>query len=55
MKLQKILNKVKKVIQISYPDYDIVIKRLHLYYDMRLVTFLLCSVIDNDIISNDTM
>ena len=21
------------------PDYDIVIKRLHLYYDMKLVTF----------------
>ena len=23
----------------SNPDYDIVIKRLHLYYDMKLVTF----------------
>ena len=39
MKLQEILKEVKKVIQISNPDYDIVIKRLHLYYDMKLVTF----------------
>ena len=38
-KLQKILNEVKKAIQISNPDYDIMIKRLHLYYDMKLVTF----------------
>ena len=27
-----------KAIQISNPDYDIVIKRLHLYYDMKLVS-----------------
>ena len=39
MKLQKILNEVKKAIQISNPNYDIIIKRLHLYYDMKLVTF----------------
>ena len=39
MKLQKILKEVKKAIQISNPDYDIVIKRLHLYYDMKFVTF----------------
>ena len=39
MKLQEILNKVKKAIQITNPDYDIVIKRLHLYYDMKLVMF----------------
>ena len=38
-KLQEILDKVKKAIQISNPDYDIVIKRLHLYYDTKLVTF----------------
>ena len=25
--------------QTTRPDYDIVIKRLHLYYDMKLVTF----------------
>ena len=38
-KLQEILSKFKKVIQIANPDYDIVIKRLHLYYNMKLVTF----------------
>ena len=38
-KLQEILDEVKKAIQISNPDYDVVIKRLHLYYDMKLVTF----------------
>ena len=38
-KLQIILNAVKNVIQTTNPDYDIVIKRLHLYYDMKLVTF----------------
>ena len=38
-KLQEILGKVKKAIQTRNPDYDIVIKRLHLYYDMKLVTF----------------
>ena len=39
IKLQEILGKVKKAIQITNPEYDIVIKRLHLYYDMKLVTF----------------
>ena len=39
MKLKKILNKIKKNIQITNPDCDIVLKRLHLYYDMNLVTF----------------
>ena len=39
MKLQEILNEVKKAIQITNPDYNIVIQRLHLYYDMKLVTF----------------
>ena len=34
MKLQEILDKVKKAIQISNPDYSVVIKRLHLYFDM---------------------
>ena len=38
-KLQEILSKVKKAIQITNPDYDIVMQRLHLYYDMKLVTF----------------
>ena len=39
IKLQKILNEVKMAIQISKPDYNIILKRLHLYYDMKLVTF----------------
>ena len=39
MKLQEILNKVKKAIQITNPDYDIILKRLHLYYDTKLVAF----------------
>ena len=38
-KLQEILGKVQKAIQITNPDYDIVIQRLHLYYDMKLITF----------------
>ena len=38
-KLQEILGKVKKAIQITNQDYEIVIKRLHLYDDMKLFTF----------------
>ena len=38
-KLQEILDKVRKAIQITNPDCDTIIKRLHLYYDMTLVTF----------------
>ena len=38
-KLQEILNSVKETLTKSNPDYNIVIKRLHLYYDMNLVTF----------------
>ena len=38
-KLQEILNSVKETLTKSNPDYDIVIKRLYLYYDMKLVTF----------------
>ena len=34
-KLQEILNEFKKAIQISNPDYGKVIKRLHMYYDMK--------------------
>ena len=40
-KLQEILGEVKKAIQITSPDYDMVIKRLHLYYDMKLVAFVI--------------
>ena len=39
LKLQEILNSVKETLTKTNPDYDIVIKRLHLYYDMKLVTF----------------
>ena len=38
-KLQEILKEVKKTLQITNPDYDLVIDRLHLYYDMPLITF----------------
>ena len=34
-KLQEILGKVKMAIQITNPDYDIGIKRLPIYYDMK--------------------
>ena len=39
MKLKEILIEVKKAIQITNTDYDIVIEKLHLYYDMKLITF----------------
>ena len=38
-KLQEILIEVKKTLQITNPDYDLVIDRLHLFYDMPLITF----------------
>ena len=34
VKLQEILSEVKKTLQITNPDYDLVLDRLHLYYDM---------------------
>ena len=39
LKLQEILDSVKETLIKTNPDYDIVIKRLHLYYDMKLITF----------------
>ena len=39
LKLQETLALVKETLTKTNPDYDIVIKRLHLYYDMTLVTF----------------
>ena len=39
IKLREILNEVKKTLQVTNPNYDLVIDRLHLYYDMQLVTF----------------
>ena len=38
-KLQGILAEVKKSLQPTNPDYTLVLDRLHLYYDMQLVTF----------------
>ena len=38
-KLQHILAEVKKSLHHTNPDYTIVLDRLHLYYDMQLVTF----------------
>ena len=39
LKLQEILTSVKEMLIKTNPDYDIIIKRLHLYYDIKLVTF----------------
>ena len=38
-KLQKMLSEVKKSLHTTNPDYNLVLDRLHLYYDMQLVTF----------------
>ena len=38
-KLRGILNDVKMSIRKTNPDYDLVIDRLHLYYNMQLVMF----------------
>ena len=38
-KLQNILAEVKKSLQHANPDYALVLEKLHLYYDMQLVTF----------------
>ena len=37
-KLREILSEVKIAIRKTNPDYDLVINKLHLYYDMKLVT-----------------
>ena len=38
-KLREILNDIKTAIRKTNPDYDLVIYRIHLYYNMQLVTF----------------
>ena len=38
-KLQKILSEVKRSLQVTNPDYTLVLDILHLYYDMQRVTF----------------
>ena len=37
--LREILNKVKTAIWKTNPDCELVIDKLHLYYDMQLITF----------------
>ena len=37
LKLKEILSEVKITVWKTNPDYNLVIKRLHLYYDMKLV------------------
>ena len=39
VKLKEILNEVRKMLRVTNPDCDLVIDRLHLYYDKQLVTF----------------
>ena len=39
VKVWEIMKEFRKGIQISNPDHDIVIRWLHLYYDMKLITF----------------
>ena len=39
LKLQEVLDLVQEALIKTNPEYDIVIKRLHLYYNMKLVTF----------------
>ena len=39
VKFKEILNEIRKTLQATNPDYDLVIDRLHLYYNMQLVTF----------------
>ena len=38
-KLNTILQEVKEALQVTNRDYDLVVNRLYLYYDMKLVTF----------------
>ena len=38
-KLKEILTQVRKKLRVTNPDYDLVIDRLHLYYNMHLMTF----------------
>ena len=39
LKWQEILSSIKEILTKTNPDYNIVIKRLHLYYNMKLVAF----------------
>ena len=39
IKLKEILTEVRRTLHVTNPNYELVIDRLHLYYDMQLVTF----------------
>ena len=39
VKLKEILKEVRDILRTTNPDYYLVIDRLHVYYDMQLVTF----------------
>ena len=39
LKFKEILNAVRNTVRKTNPDYDLVIKWVHLYYNMKLVTF----------------
>ena len=39
LKLKEILKAVRNIVGKTNSDYDLVIKRLYLYYDMKLITF----------------
>ena len=39
LKLKEVLDAVEVTIRKTNPDYDIVIRRFHLYYDMKWITF----------------
>ena len=39
VKLKEILKEVRNTLRTTNPDYGLVIDRLHLHYDMQLVTF----------------
>ena len=43
-KLQEILKDVKTALQATNPEFDLVIDRLHLYYDMQLVTLVMTEI-----------
>ena len=44
LKLKEILNEVEIAGRKTNPDYDLVIKRLHLHYDMKLLTLALAKI-----------
>ena len=52
LKLKEILSMAQMTIRKMNPDYDLVIKRLHLYNDMRLVTFGIAGKKSNNSISS---